>query len=193
MAAFDFNPTEAEPSRGEYAAVPAGKYLLQAVQIDENVTKAGTGKFLAFQWEILDGEFAGQRVFDNINTHNPSDVAQRIGREQLSAICTAIAGQGADIRDTDELLFKPVVGNVKFIPVGTVDRKSGYEHTKDKNEIGGYSPANSCEVAPARPVAAPVVRQVSPPPARPVAVPASMAATVAGRANAPWKTPRATG
>lgn len=189
MAALDFNPTEAEPSRPR-DAVPSNKYLLQAVVIDEKPTNDKKGKILAFQWEIIDGEFSGSRVFDNINTHNPSEIAQKIGREQLAGILLAMLGEGQNVSDTDEMLFKPIVGTVKLIPEGTVDKakpgsgKEDYVHKTDKNVVTGYSVATGY-----KPNAAPVARPSTPAPSR-QGTPTAASAPAATTFKKPWETPR---
>lgn len=196
---FDFDPTEAEPSRGSYPAIPAGKYVMHAVSAEQKDNSKGSGSLLAVVWEVSEGEFAGAMIFENINTHHENEIAMRIGREQLSAICAA-AMPGQPVKNSDQLIGKQVLNTVKFIPEGTVD-KSGYKHTADKNEITAHEAVNGA--SPVNRHAAPAARPATPPPAATapaVARPAWKAAThapaavngaLAAPAGGAWRTPRA--
>lgn len=206
MSAFDFDPTEAEPSRGSGGpAIPAGKYLQTLISFDEKDNSNLTGKLREAIWETVshqDGntQFAGAIVYENINTHHDSEIAQRIGREQLSAICVSFGISGATAKNSDNFLGRVALNTVKFIPEGTVDKgkngKQDYTHTKDKNEITKHEAPDGAVAGAARPAAPP--RAAAPPAAR-VAAPAAKPATVAPAAAAAavngvpaWRQPRAT-
>lgn len=201
MTAFDFDPNEAEPSRGSGGpAIPAGKYIMQLVSFDEKDNSNNTGRLREAIWEVVtdqygDGTHVGAIVYENINTHHDSEVAQRIGREQLSAICASLL-PGVAVKNSDQLLGKTGLNTVKFIPEGTVDKGKGgradYTHTKDKNEITKHEAQDGAAVArPAAPprAAAPASRPAALAPAK-AATPAQ-AAAVNGAVPA-WRQPRAT-
>lgn len=203
MSAFDFDPTEAEPSRGAGGpAIPANKYLMQLVSFDEKDNSKGTGRLREAIWEVVsdqygDASFIGAIVYENVNTHHDSEVAQRIGREQLSAICASLA-PGQNIKNSDQLLGKVGLNTVKFIPEGTVEK--GYTHAKDKNEITKHEAPDATGAArPAAPPRAAAPMTHSP---RTVASPAAAARVQAAPVNVPpaavnggvpaWRQPRAT-
>ena len=205
MSDFDFDPTKAEPSRGSFPAIPGGKYVMQLLSFDEKDNNNQTGKLREGVWEVVtdlygDATYAGAIVYENINTHHDSGIAQRIGREQLSAICVALC-PGQNVRNSDQLLGKTALNTVKFIPEGTVDKgKSGradYTHTKDKNEITAHAPVEGgTSAAPAAAPAAPAAPRAAAPPrsappaSRPAAAPVVPAAVAAAAVPA-WRQPRA--
>lgn len=128
MAKFGFDVTEVELSapRGEYEPLPAGDYVLKALEADEKKTSTG-GTMIAAKFEVVRGEHAGRLIWQNFNTINKSKDAQRIGREQLVAWATACGKPNED--DTDKLLGKPFAAAVVIEP-GT----------------GGYKPSNKIKV-----------------------------------------------
>jgi len=115
-----------------FEILPAGKYLAQIIASEMRDTKAGDGSYLSLEMEILDGEYAGRKLFDRLNLNNPNATAVEIAHRTLSAICHA-TGQ-MQVADSDQLHFKPLVASVKVKPA-----RGEYGPS---NEIGGYEPAN---------------------------------------------------
>jgi hypothetical protein len=61
-------------------------------------TKAGTGKYLQLDWQILEGEYKNRSpLWDRLNIQNPNAVAQKIGQETLSAICLPHSARRHDL------------------------------------------------------------------------------------------------
>jgi hypothetical protein len=118
---FDSNAVEPSSSRD---AIPLGKYRMAVTASEVKTTKAGTGKYIAFEWTVLEGEFKGRKVWQNVNFQNPSVKAQQIGQGELSAICRACAKPS--IRDTAELHNIPV-----FVKVGVEKDMNG----NDRNNV----------------------------------------------------------
>ena len=129
MAKFGFDVAEVEVSAPvSYDPVPEGEYILKALEAEEKDTSAGTGSYIKVKFEIVKGEYAGRWIWANFNINNPSEKAQRIGRQQLVAWATACGKPDAD--DTDKLLDKPFKAAVN-IEAG----KDGY---KDSNRIKAF-------------------------------------------------------
>ena len=217
MSDFDFDPTEAEPSRGAMPAVPPGLYMAHLVSFEEKLASSGRGKLREGVWEISEPvEFAGTIIYANINTHHENETAQQIGRGELSAICLATLGPGRAPRNSDELLGVPACIRVKLILEGHTEPAKGnrpaYTHPRDKNEIIAYlspdnynpdtaprmtdRPAPAAQSAPAAtqaPSGSPR-HQPSRSPAHTVSALAATSALAASAANAaraaPWGTPR---
>jgi hypothetical protein len=122
-----FNANEVEPSSGN-EPFPAGDYTMAVVASEVKDTKAGTGKFIKFEWQVVDGEHKGRKVFQNVNFQNPSPKAQQIGLGELSAICRACGK--VQIRDTSELHNIPV-----RVRIDTETR----EYTKDDGSKQVYT------------------------------------------------------
>jgi hypothetical protein len=105
MAKFGFDPTEFEQNGsggGNFEIMPEGEYTLKAIEAEQKETKKGDGAYLAVTFEVVKGEHTGRRVWQNFNVHNPSEKAQQIGREQVSAWSRAAGKPNA--QDSDELL-----------------------------------------------------------------------------------------
>jgi hypothetical protein len=165
MAKFGFDVSDVTPDTGatggSYDPIPDGEYVLKALDAEEKATSAGTGSYIKVKFEVVKGEYTGRLIWQNININNPSEKAQRIGRQQMVAWATACGKPDAD--DTDKLLDKPFSAAVS-IEKGT----GGYS---DSNRIKAF--LFNQEAAPAK--AAP----------KPAAKPAPAAAPASKSAN-PW-------
>jgi len=128
MAEISFNAQEVEPSRG-FDLLTAGDYIAVINSSEMKSNKAGTGRFLALEFEIIEGEFTGRKLFVNLNLENPNPDAVKIARADLSAICHAV--NVLVLKDSIELHNIPMV-----ITVGTRKNKQ----TGDmQNVINKYS------------------------------------------------------
>jgi hypothetical protein len=165
MAKFGFDVSDVSPDTGaaggSYDPIPEGEYILKALDAEEKATSAGTGSYIKVKFEVVKGEYAGRLIWQNFNVNNPSEKAQRIGRQQMVAWATACGKPDAD--DTDKLLEKQFSAAVS-IEKGT----GGYS---DSNRIKAF--LFDQEAAPAK--AAP----------KPAAKPAPAAAPASKSAN-PW-------
>ena len=165
MAKFGFDVSDVTPDTGatggSYAPIPDGEYVLKALDAEEKATSAGTGSYIKVKFEVVKGEYTGRLIWQNFNINNPSEKAQRIGRQQMVAWATACGKPDAD--DTDKLLEKPFSAAVS-IEKGT----GGYS---DSNRIKAF--LFNQEAAPAK--AAP----------KPAAKPAPAAPPASKSAN-PW-------
>lgn len=156
-----FDATTVEPNNG-FGVIPAGKYLVQAIESDLIPTKNGNGQMLVLTFEIIDGEHTGRKLWDRLNIINSNSQTVEIAQRTLSSICHACGK--LSISDSEELHFIPLIANVRVRPAG--DDKNGVWRD-ESNEIRGYSAANGA--APkqqARPAAAqsasPVAAQPKP-------------------------------
>jgi hypothetical protein len=165
MAKFGFDVSDVTPDTGatggSYDPIPEGEYILKAVDAEEKATSKGDGSYIKVKFEVVKGEFNGRLLWQNFNVNNPSEKAQRIGRQQMVAWATACGKPDAD--DTDKLLEKQFSASVS-IEKGT----GGYS---DSNRIKAF--LFNQEAAPAK--AAP----------KPAAKPAPAAAPASKSAN-PW-------
>ena len=154
MAKFGFDSSEVDlndmPS-GSYEPIPPGDYVLSATEAVEKTTKSG-GEMIAVTFEVVKGEFEGRKIWNNFNTRNASEVAQRIGRQQLVFWATACGKPDCD--DTDKLIDKPFKASVG-IDKGT----GGYA---DSNVVKSFLFEADEKPAAAKPAAA---KPAAPPPA----------------------------
>jgi len=138
MAQFNFDASQIAP-QASTGPLPAGVYLAHIVESDVQPLKSGNGEGLKLTFEIIDGQFKGRKVWENLNIRHTSEDTQRIAQSQLSALCHAV--NVIKLMDTAALHFKPVRINV------TVREAVG--QYKASNNIKGYEAAGGGISAPA--------------------------------------------
>ena len=78
------------PEQQEFTALPEGQYIMIATSSEWKPTKAGTGEYLQFVHEVLDGPFKGRKVWARLNLKNPNQTAVDIAQRELAALCRAV-------------------------------------------------------------------------------------------------------
>ncbi len=145
MVALTFNAHDVEPSTG-FDPLPTGKYPAIIVDSDEKPTKSGNGSYLQFEFEILDGQYKGRKLWVRLNTKNPSAKAVEIAKAEMSALCRAIGVMTP--QDTVELHSIPIELTVRC----KKNRDSGEsENTITKYErlgTAGQSPQAATDASP---------------------------------------------
>ena len=143
MPFFEFNATEVTPTTG-FEPIPKGKYNAVIVESDEKATRSGSGSYLEFTYEIIDGEYKGRKLWSRHNVRNQNQKAVEIARKEVSAICHAVGT--LQIKYTEDLHNKPLVINVS-----TTRNETG----EITNEIRGFEAAGGVASQTARPAPAP--------------------------------------
>ena len=132
MAKFGFDVSDVAPDTGitggSYDPIPDGDYFLKALEAEEKDTAKGNGTYIKVKFEVAKGEYSGRLLWQNFNINNPSEKAQRIGRQQLVAWATACGKPDAD--DTDKLLDKPFRAAVSI--------EKGTDGYADSNRIKAF-------------------------------------------------------
>lgn len=119
----------------DFAAIPSGEYTAQIVDSDMKPTKKNDGEFLELEYDVMDGEFRGRKLWARLNLKSANAQAQEIANRQFASIREATGV--ANPRDSQELHYKPHVIRVEFIPAGTT-QKNGYTTTRDGNEVKAW-------------------------------------------------------
>jgi hypothetical protein len=150
MASINFDASTVAPQASS-GPVPAGTYLAQCIDSDVQPLKSGNGTGLKLTFEIIDGQYKGRRIWENLNIQHSNEDTQRIAQSQLSALCHAV--NVIKLQDTAALHHKPVT-----IKVVVREAKGEYQAS---NNIKGYESAGGSvpaflapagETAPAAPV-----------------------------------------
>ena len=159
LAGFDASQV---PEQQEFSALPEGQYVVIATASEMKPTKSGTGQFLQFTFEVLDGPQKGRKLWARLNLVNPSQTAVDIAQRELGAICRAV--NVIKPSDSAELHNKPMLITVA---VEIDDRK------RESNIIKKYEPvsagAAATAAAPASAGGAPWGGQSAAPAAAPAA------------------------
>lgn len=129
-----FTPETAEAN--PFAPIPADWYEAEIVKSELKITKDKTGKYISLTFKILEGERTNRLIYANLNIVNKSEVAVKIARADLKAICEAVGHQG-DLEDTEDLHNSPMAIKVSVKPETS--------QWPAKNEIKGYKAVSEME------------------------------------------------
>lgn len=140
MAKVHFDISTYEAPKSDYDPLPKGEYMAIVTESQMKITKAGTGEYLALSMQIIEGKHSGRKIWENLNLHNPNEVAETIARANLKAISEACGF--AELDDTDQL------NDIPFILVLDIDRKDA-----TRNRVMGYKRAGSGSAPSAAPAA----------------------------------------
>ena len=122
-----FNVTELPESNNNFDPLPAGWYQVNIKGAELKDTKAGTGQYIAVQYDVLGPTHQGRVVFGNLNIRNPNPKAEEIGHQQLGELMRSIGLPS--LQDTDQL-----IGGSLSIKLSI--RKS--EEYGDSNDVKGF-------------------------------------------------------
>ncbi len=87
---FDFNASDFTPSMGGFEPIPAGDYKAVLAKAEERQNKDGIGRRIALSFQVIEGQYKGRMVPDNLNhKHQDPDVVYRANC-RLSALCHAV-------------------------------------------------------------------------------------------------------
>ena len=130
MAHFNFDASQVAP-QASTGPIPAGTYLAHITESDVAPLRSGNGTGLKLTLEIIEGQYKGRKVWDNLNIQHSNEDTQRIAQTQLSALCHAV--NVIKLQDTAALHMKPVT-----IKVVVREAKGEYQAS---NNIKGYESA----------------------------------------------------
>ena len=146
MAHFSFDASTVAP-QAVIGPIPAGTYLAHCTESDVGPLKSGNGTGLKMTFEILDGQYKGRKVWENLNIQHTNEDTQRIAQSQLSALCHAV--NVIKLEDTAALHFKPV--KIKVVVREAQGQYQASNNIKGYESAGGATPAfaPASEAAPA--------------------------------------------
>ena len=115
MASFGqtFDASSVEPS-SSYDVLPPGKYLGQIIASEMRATKEGTGQYLYLEIDILEGQYAGRKLFDRLNLVNTNPDTVQIAQRTLSSICRAVGKM--QVSNSEQLHLVPMTLDVRVRP-----------------------------------------------------------------------------
>lgn len=160
MASFGhtFDASAVEPSTG-YDVLPPGKYLAQIVASEMRATKDGHGQYLFMEIAILEGQYAGRKLFDRLNLVNANPDAVQIAQRTLSSICRAVGK--LQVSNSEQLHLISLIADVQVRPPkGQYGESNSIRYLPRAGAAANapsFAPAQSAPAAAPRPsVAAPL-------------------------------------
>lgn len=108
-----FDASGVEPSKS-FEPIPKGKYPVIVESSEMLPFKNAEGSKLALKLQIIDGEYKGRKLFDNLNLEHSNKQTVEIAQRQLSALCHA-TGVMKPV-DSAELHDIPVMAVVTIKP-----------------------------------------------------------------------------
>ena len=129
LSGFDLNRVE---RAAPFEPIPAGKYPAMITASEYKANKAGTGRFLELTFTIVEGEYKNRHLWARLNLDNPNEMATKIARGKLAAVCLAVGVLTPS--DSAELHNLPLV-----IKVRSIKHKDTGQMT---NEITAYEKPN---------------------------------------------------
>lgn len=155
MSQLNFDASQVAPNTGSPDPVPAAWYNAMIDESEMKPTKDGMGDYLELRFNIIDGMYAGRKVYERLNMRNSNATAQEIGHGTLSAICYATGVM--QVQDSQQLHGQPMKIKVKLKPAkGDYDASNEITSYKNINEQVGTPGATPQSQAPAQAVASPV-------------------------------------
>lgn len=142
MAKIDWDTSENEVAAPRnFEALPKGRYLVQVDDTEMKQTRNKSGEYLEVRFVVLaPKEAKNRKLWARLNVKNPSEIAQRIGREQFNALAMAATGS-IKVSKTESLHNKKLIVHVsveKNAETGDLNNRiDGYE--KYEGASGGAS------------------------------------------------------
>lgn len=118
-----------EVNKQDFSPIPDGKYNVVIARIDVKESKSG-GHYLSVGYQVMDGDFKGRVIFDNVNVAHSNPDVVRIGMERLATIAWATGHTGDSIDDTDDLVNKK-----QFSIAVKNEEKDGYTNVRVKSIV----------------------------------------------------------
>jgi hypothetical protein len=133
----NFDANQVEPSSGK-DPIPAGRYVAAITASEMKPTKNGAGQYLELEYQILDGEAKGRKLWSRHTLQHPSQQTVQIARGELSAICRAVGIMTP--KDSAELHNLPLTVSVKL--------KKREDNGELTNEISAWAKKDAATGAP---------------------------------------------
>src|SRR5688500_2908310 len=117
MSQVNFNPSEA-PSREDigFDPLPPGEYKAIVTESDVVVPKSGDGQMMKLKLEIVEGQYKGRYLFENLCVEHSKEKVAQIAQARLREYCEALSI--SMLNDTQQLHDRPFLVTVKVTPAG---------------------------------------------------------------------------
>lgn len=83
--------------QSSFEPIPKGDYLVVAKAGELKATKDGTGKYCKVEFEVLEGDFKGRKLWMNFNVQNANPKAVEIALSQMKSFFLAAGAKESSI------------------------------------------------------------------------------------------------
>jgi hypothetical protein len=111
MAELNYNQQTDELEK-DFSVVPTGDYIAVITESDYLPNSKGTGMNLQLKWEIIDGEFKGSKLFENLSLEHEKQKTAIIAQQAFNSIKAAAGVQV--VKDSAQLHNIPMMLTVKY-------------------------------------------------------------------------------
>ena len=140
-----FDASSVDPSSG-YDVLPQGKYLAQIVASEMRATKDGMGQYLYLELSVIEGPYAGRKLFDRLNLKNANPDAVQIAQRTLSSICRAVGKM--QVSNSEQLHMIPLIAAVRIRPAkGQYDESNSIRYLPREGQPAKAAAFQSAAVA----------------------------------------------
>ena len=146
MASLEGLDFSIEVGNDDFEPITPGDYVALIVASEKKETKAKTGYYLEFTFQIVEGEFKGRRIWDRLNLWNANGTAVNIAKQRLAQILKATGILNPS--SSEELHDKPLL-----LKVVTRTRSDTGELTNEIKKVSSVAsvPVESKETTNASP------------------------------------------
>ena len=130
MVQINFDASKHQPR--SFEPMKPGTYIAQITKSEMRESKAGN-KYLSFRFDVLDGEYKGRVLFENLHLWHTNTVAVEVANSLLAGMCRACGV--VKLQNTQQLHHQPMKIKVKI-----QEAKGDYEAS---NAITAFEAADS--------------------------------------------------
>ena len=106
MASLEGLDFTVEAGNDDFEPITPGDYVALIVASEKKETKAKTGYYLEFTFQIIEGKFKERRLWDRLNLWNQNKTAVKISNQRLAEIRQAVGVLNPS--SSEELHDKPL-------------------------------------------------------------------------------------
>lgn len=127
MVQLNFDASQVKPYEND--TIPAGWYNVVIDNSEMKPTKDGSNAYLELRYSVVDGQYAGRKLFSRHNIQHSNPQTVEIAWQEISAIAHAVGV--LRVADTNQLMNIPFKVKVRI----RKDKNGEYD---DQNDISSY-------------------------------------------------------
>lgn len=119
--------------KSDFDPIPAGTYTAEITRSEIKENNSGSGNRLSLGLKIIDGEYAGRMIFQDITLRNQNPVAQQIGRKQMAQLVGACGR--SSVQDSSDLHGIPMEIKVAI----RIDKTGQYDPSNEVKKFAAVA------------------------------------------------------